>query len=141
MKRRVYFLRDERSGLVKIGCSSRLSVRVRDLARLHPRARLSVVGSVPGGMSLERALHSALCSSRAHMRKRDREWFSPDVTVMRVAAAAETGDTLAVIMAAGLGSVLPLRGIVRESETRERWLWRPMRWSFDLPFGRMRLFA
>lgn len=66
----VYGLYDAGSGLTKIGYSSNPPQRLRDLQTGMP-TKLSLVGSSPGGRSVEAQLHAALKDRHARG-----EWFS-----------------------------------------------------------------
>lgn len=69
----VYFaVSDE--GTVKIGHTVNVEVRMRELA-LHT-GPLRLIGTIPGGRALERAVHAAANEYRIHFRARGpREWY------------------------------------------------------------------
>ena len=69
--RLVYFIRAERSGLIKIGSAANPQERLRSLQTGSPEP-LSIVGVKPGGERLERALHAKFADFRSHG-----EWFHP----------------------------------------------------------------
>lgn len=85
-RRRVYFIQAETTKLVKIGVANVVADRLYDLQAASPD-RLSVIASVDGDMTLEKAFHRVLKIHRAHG-----EWFKPGawVEVVLDAVAAKT---------------------------------------------------
>lgn len=73
-KRSVYFALHRPSGLVKIGFSKNIARRMVDLRRFYVAGavvgRVELMGTVPGGVLLERELKAALRSRRV-----EGEWF------------------------------------------------------------------
>jgi hypothetical protein len=66
---RVYFLECMELGLVKIGYSSQLHIRIKELSALSPLT-LRLIAAVPGGKAVEAAFHKAFSAERMHG-----EWF------------------------------------------------------------------
>ncbi len=79
----VYVVRSERSGLLKIGTTTDLNRRLRELSRLC-RGAVSLLTTLPGDAQLERRLH-ALCAADAVAG----EWFRPSESVMGLVASAK----------------------------------------------------
>jgi hypothetical protein len=68
----VYFLQAERGKrLIKIGTTTDLPTRLRDFRRNSP-VPLRLLGTIPGGARLERAIHEEFVFFRVHG-----EWFLP----------------------------------------------------------------
>jgi hypothetical protein len=67
----VYFVQTAGGGLIKIGFTTNLEARVRDLQTSSPVA-LCVLATLSGGESLEAELHERFASYRKHG-----EWFEP----------------------------------------------------------------
>lgn len=65
----VYFLAAPSVNRVKIGTSARLEARIAEIGTWSP-VDLEVMGTVPGGLYLERAFHEAFATFRARG-----EWF------------------------------------------------------------------
>jgi N6-adenosine-specific RNA methylase IME4 len=74
----LYFVQD--SNRVKIGCSSDVEGRVKDITKHVPNAKL--IGQCPGGVTLEKDLHSALSEYNEN-----NEWFTINKTVISVIKA------------------------------------------------------
>lgn len=68
----IYFVQALDGGPIKIGTSTRLSVRMKQLAKASAK-RLWVLGVTDGGREEERALHERF----SHLRITG-EWFKPD---------------------------------------------------------------
>jgi hypothetical protein len=67
----VYFVRARTTGLVKIGCTSNLDGRVKELKSMSGDV-LDLLGTEPGGIARERELHRQFSDHRKHG-----EWFAP----------------------------------------------------------------
>lgn len=74
-KGNVYFIADE-DGFIKIGHARSVSSRVQSL-QIASRQALRVIGSTPGSISDEKALHAKFAS--AHVRG---EWFRPTAALV-----------------------------------------------------------
>jgi hypothetical protein len=77
----VYFLRDEASGLIKIGQTSDMAARLSALRTATPGSLL-VLGTIPGGSEVEKAFHGKF----SHLRV-VREWFRDDGTIAEYVSA------------------------------------------------------
>lgn len=71
MSKVVYFIRAGKDGPVKIGWSSDLKARVRNISQGLPDAAV-LEATIPGGRKLEKRIHGAL-----HQSRRRLEWFNP----------------------------------------------------------------
>lgn len=67
-----YFIRAERSGLIKIGCASDPVARLRGLATGSPEPLRLLAIWRDGGREAERQMHELFASFRSHG-----EWFYP----------------------------------------------------------------
>lgn len=76
MPSHVYFIRNEKTRLIKIGYSVNPNARLRAL-EVGAGSALSLLATTPGGRSEETELHRRLCRSRAHG-----EWFHPTREVL-----------------------------------------------------------
>lgn len=74
---RVYFIKAETTGLIKIGCAVDPEARLRTLQTGCPD-RLALLASMAGGQGDERALHERFASARIRG-----EWFSPREELVR----------------------------------------------------------
>lgn len=77
----VYFIRQGAAGPIKIGFTSDLKARFNSF-RCASAEPLYLLGTLPGGRLLERALHAGLADSRY----RDGEWFRPTSEVLALLA-------------------------------------------------------
>jgi hypothetical protein len=68
----IYFVPEPGTGAIKIGYASDVQKRVDGLQTAHPQ-RLELIGFVPGGFQMERAVHQAVRPH--HIRG---EWHRPD---------------------------------------------------------------
>ena len=71
-KAKVYFIRCEETGRVKIGIAKAPHARLTQIQTMSP-TRLSLVLSVKGGRKLEKELHKQFADSWSHG-----EWFEPN---------------------------------------------------------------
>jgi len=83
----VYFIRAGARGPIKIGSTSDLGKRLASLQTASPQ-RLQLVGAIPGGAELERAIHARL----SEFRISGGEWFGPAPEVRRWAQMAAVID-------------------------------------------------
>lgn len=77
----VYFIRSGSAGAIKVGTTNNLPYRLKALD-CGPEP-LSVIGTVPGGRFLEKAIHTALLPYRRRL-----EWFKPTDEVLAFVEAA-----------------------------------------------------
>ncbi len=75
---KVYFVRHE--GRIKIGCSSDIEGRLKDITKHLPEAKL--LGFCDGGISLENELHKLLCET-----KLNNEWYELNTTSVAIIKA------------------------------------------------------
>lgn len=80
----VYFF--EASGMVKIGSTRSLDVRVRAMEAFCP-ADCRLVGFGPGSVTREKHLHQLLEASHSHS-----EWFRPSIWLRRIVLSAIRND-------------------------------------------------
>lgn len=66
----VYYIASQYGGVVKIGTTVDVELRIRRLQRAQPAAELKVLASEPGGIRLEQARHREFARSR-----QQGEWF------------------------------------------------------------------
>lgn len=101
---RVYFVRCEITGRVKIGTSTKLRARLAKIAA-HSPTPVRIEASIPGSTALERALHARFRIHRLHG-----EWFSPAVDDVAIAiVVAELAPPVVQEMRVGTRS----HGVVR----------------------------
>jgi T5orf172 domain len=81
----VYVMRAA-SGHYKVGCSSLIDVRLRQIRRSSP-VNVELVCSMPGTVEVERRLHTHLAASRMHC-----EWFADSPEIHEVIRWIEAGD-------------------------------------------------
>ena len=81
--KRVYFIQPIGGGPIKIGCAANVERRLAHLQAFSP-APLRILGSLPGGVALERELHVRFSEHRLHG-----EWFTSAITESMDALLAE----------------------------------------------------
>lgn len=97
--RSVYFLLAESAGLLKIGSSDDVRVRVRGLAGASP-VKLQLIGVVSGGTARELELHKQFHARRVHG-----EWFTVDdefLAEIQDIVATHTHETAGELVAPGM---------------------------------------
>lgn len=75
----VYFLQEQSTGTIKIGCTRRLATRIADLTALNGSA-VELLGFIKGYDLTERALHTIFAADRLHG-----EWFKPSPELVALA--------------------------------------------------------
>lgn len=73
---RVYFIQSGTDGPIKIGKANDPEARLAELQVGSPSA-LRLIGSIPGGIAEERALHARFSADRVRG-----EWFSPSAPLL-----------------------------------------------------------
>jgi T5orf172 domain len=78
-RRYVYFVQGEKTGLLKIGCSSDVQRRLRDMQGGSPDVLrvIKVFGPICQAYRIEQAFHDAFTEHRKHG-----EWFTPDKALL-----------------------------------------------------------
>lgn len=110
-RERVYFARDNATGLIKVGHSTDVRTRIENLRYAHGDVEL--LASCFGNRAVEGRFHALLVEDHDHS-----EWFRPTERVMAVVAAVKTGivDILALP-----NVVSPLRSrISKEAHARRK---------------------
>jgi len=82
----VYFIRAGSHGPIKIGLAAHVGRRMRTLQTASPM-ELELIGAIPGGLKLEKAIHRRLEHFRLHG-----EWFRPTPEVRQWAQLAHVID-------------------------------------------------
>lgn len=82
----VYFIRAGARGPIKIGLAVDVGQRMRSLQTASPTL-LELIGAIPGGLKLEKAIHRRLAEFRLHG-----EWFKPTLEVRQWAQLARIID-------------------------------------------------
>lgn len=80
----VYFLQPEAGGPIKIGYSTNVEMRVRELQRMNA-VPLRLLGTIGAPCDLERWLHDRFAEFRLHG-----EWFEPCAELLAFAAGEES---------------------------------------------------
>lgn len=75
----VYFVQGAGGGPIKIGFTTRLHGRLKELQTGFPLGRLNVIALLSGGVELEQDLHARFKSARIESS----EWFWPTEALMR----------------------------------------------------------
>lgn len=83
----VYFAQEGSDGAIKIGWSSRIDRRLSNLSTGNSRS-LSLLHSIPGGVSLEIHIHELLSADRIRG-----EWFNPSPAVLNLIEKVRSGGS------------------------------------------------
>ncbi len=98
----VYFIQDTHTGNIKIGYAADPQARLATLQTGCP-STLILLGSIPGGLEGERALHSRFRKHRVRG-----EWYRPDPAILSLASIDRPNQSDSTLLSITVQSVGPL---------------------------------